>query len=166
MSNSTTKKVIVQRFEKEKVQGFVNPQVYLTPSGLELLTVSGNIVQLPYSDIKTVCFVKDFDAADLAREKRLYATRPKTEGLWVRMRFRDNEFMDGVLANNLLLIEPYGFTLVPPDASVNNQRVFVPREALIELQVMGVVGSPLRKPRQKGAVAGQLNIFDQEQSGT
>ena len=154
--------MIVQRFEKERVTGFVNPQVYLSAAGLELLTLSGNIVQLPFIDIKTVCFVRDFNAADLSREKRLYATRPKTEGLWVRMRFRDDEIMDGVLANNLLQIEQYGFTLVPPDASVNNQRVFVPKEALVQLQVMGVVGSPLRKSRKKEPVEGQMQMFEGE----
>lgn len=158
---STTKKVIIQRFEKEPVSGFVNPSAWLSPAGLELLTVSGNIVRLPFSDVKTVCFVRDFDAADLAREKRLYATRPKVEGLWVRMRFRDNEIMEGLLPNNLLTIEPYGFTLVPPDASVNNQRIFVPKAALAELQVLGVVGSPLRKPKKKEVPEGQLSIFDQ-----
>ncbi len=161
MSGSTTKKVIVQRFEKEAVAGFVNPQCYLTETGLELLSASGNIVRLPFAEIKTVCFVRDFDAADLTREKRLFANRPKTEGLWVRMMFRDGEIMDGMLANNLLLFEPYGLTLVPPDASANNQKVFVPRQALAECQVLGVVGSPLRKRRKKEVDANQLTMFDE-----
>lgn len=77
------------------------------------------------------------------------------------MKFRDGDCMDGILANNLLLIEPQGFTLVPPDASLNNQKVFVPRAALTELQVMGVVGSPLRKPRKKAAAQQQqLKMFE------
>ncbi len=160
MSGSTTKKVIVQRFDREAVPGFVNPHSYLSDTGLELLSVSGNIVHLPFIDVKTVCFVKDFDAADLAREKRLFATRPKSEGLWVRMRFRDNDVMDGMLTNNLLLIEPQGFTFIPPDASANNQKIFVPRQALVDLQVVGVVGSLLRKPRKKDVHEDQLSMFD------
>jgi hypothetical protein len=160
VTGSTTKKVIIHRFDREPLRGFVNPQVYLTAKGVELLTVAGAIVEVPFSEIKTVCFVKDFHAADLNREKRLFATRPKTEGLWVRMRFRDDDCMDGIMANNLLLVDPQGFTLVPPDASLNNQRVFVPRAALVELQVMGVVGSPLRKPRKTPAPETQLRMFD------
>ena len=160
MSSSTHKKVLIRRFEREPVVGFVNPAVYLRATGIELLSPDGAVSLIPYVEVKTVCFVRDFDAADLAREKRLYATRPKTEGLWVRMRFRDNEFMDGVLPNNLLQLEQYGFTLVPPDASVNNQRLFVPREALAELLVLGIVGSPLRK-RKKGPVEGQLKMFEE-----
>lgn len=161
MSASTTKKVLIQRFEKEPLAGFVSPLVYLTSTGIEVLTTSGTIVEIPFTEIKTVCFVKDFHAADLNRERRLFLTRPKTEGLWVRMKFRDGDCMDGILANNLLLIEPQGFTLVPPDASLNNQKVFVPRAALTELQVMGVVGSPLRKPRKKAAAQQQqLKMFE------
>jgi hypothetical protein len=160
VSASTTKKVIVQRFDKEALAGFVSPLVYLTPSGVELLTVSGAIVEVPFEDIKTVCFVRDFHAADLTREKRLFTTRPKTAGLWVRMKFRDGDCMDGILANNLLLLEPQGFTLVPPDASLNNQKVFVPRAALTEIQVMGVVGSPLRKPKKRPPSEQQLKMFE------
>ncbi len=160
VSASTTKKVLIQRFEKEPLAGFVSPLVYLTPTGVEVLTTSGTIVEVPFSEIKTVCFVRDFHAADLNRERRLFVTRPKTEGLWVRMKFRDGDCMDGILANNLLLIEPQGFTLVPPDASLNNQKVFVPRAALTELQVMGVVGSPLRKPKKKAVDEQQLKMFE------
>jgi len=54
----------------------------------------------------------------------------------VRIKFRDGEVMDGILANNLLLTEPQGFTVVPPDPYSNNQRLFLPRAALAELQVL------------------------------
>jgi hypothetical protein len=159
LSGSTNKKVTVQRFDRETLSGFVNPQTWLTPEGIELLTVSGNLSVVPYSEVKTVCFVRDFYAADLARERRLFTTRPKTEGLWVRMQFRDGEMLEGVLANNLLQIEPYGFSLTPPDASANNQRVFIPRQALSSAQVMGVVGSPLRQKKPK-ELKDQLKIFE------
>jgi len=71
-------------------------------------------------------FVRDFDSIEPGAEHRVFNTRPKTNGVWVRMRFRDGELMDGILANNLLLLEPYGFTVVPPSPTSSNQRVFVP----------------------------------------
>jgi hypothetical protein len=157
---STTKKVTVQRFEREALAGFVNPQTYLGGAGVELLSVTGSVAVIPYGDIKTVCFVKDFYAADLTRERRLYTSRPKTEGLWVRLRFRDGDAMDGLLPNNLLALDPHGFTLIPPDASANNQRVFIPRQALAEIQVIGVVGSPLRQKKKRGEDRDQMKMFE------
>jgi hypothetical protein len=82
------------------------------------------------------------------------------DGLWVRVKFRDGEVMDGILANNLLLLEAQGFTLVPPDPYANNQRLFVPRIALSELQVLGVVGSPLRRRKPKPVAKEQIGLFD------
>jgi hypothetical protein len=68
--------------------------------------------------------------------------------------------MDGILANNLLLMESQGFTVVPPDPYSNNQRLFLPRAALTELQVLGVVGSPLRRRKPKPVPKEQIGLFD------
>ncbi len=158
---STNKKVIVYRFDREPLSGFVNPQTYQESSGVELLTLSGSVTVVPYDQVKTVCFVKDFEAPDPARERRLFANRPKTAGLWVRMRFRDGEEMDGLLSNNLLHLEPFGFTILPPDPSSNNQRIFVPKASLLEMKVAGVVGSPVRPARRaKPAPKEQLKMFE------
>ena len=87
------------------------------------------------------------------------------DGLWVRMRFRDEEVMDGILPNNLLQLEPYGFTVTPPEPYSNNQRVFVPRAALAELQVLGVVGSPCGPRKAKPVAKEQIGLFDQTING-
>ncbi len=161
LAGSTNKKVIVARFDREALSGFVNPQTYLSAEGLELLTTTGTIIIVPFADVKTVSFVRDFDQGELGRELRQFTTRPKMEGLWVRLRFRDGDAMDGLLSNNLLQLEPYGFNLVPPDPGFHNQRVFVPKAALTEVQVLGVVGSPLRKGRKpKPVPEEQLPMFD------
>jgi hypothetical protein len=55
--------------------------------------------------------------------------------------------MEGILSNDLLHLEDYGFTVTPPDPYANNQRVFLPKTALSEMQVLGVVGSALRRRR-------------------
>lgn len=134
----------------------------LQPKGVELLNLSGSLLLVPYEEIKTVCFVKDFEAPD-PTERRLFTTRPKSAGLWVRMRFRDDDQMDGLLANNLALLDPYGFAITPPDPSSNTQRLFVPKGALRELLVVAVVGSPVRqaaKGRTKATPEGQIPLFD------
>ena len=161
MAGSTNKKVLVARFDRDTLAGFVNPQTYLRDDGLELLTTVGTVVIVPYGEIRTVSFVRDFDQADAGRELRQFITRPKSEGLWVRLRFRDGEEMDGLLPNNLMQLELYGFTVVPPDPGFQNHRVFIPKAALSGVQVLGVVGSPLRKSRRaKPVPAEQLEIFD------
>jgi hypothetical protein len=61
----------------------------------------------------------------------------------------------------------YGLTVTPPDANSNVQRIFVPRAALEELTVVGVIGSPMRRPRKKrvlpaGQQAGLFGEADSE----
>lgn len=160
MGASTSKKVVISRFDREPVAGFVNPAAYLMTGGVEVITPSGTVTVIPYSDIKTVCFVKDFDSGENSHERRLFSTRPKTEGLWVRMSFRDGEVMDGLLSNNLLAVEPYGFTVTPPDPASRNQKIFVPRAALSSFVVVGVVGSPLRRKKPKPDLERQGKLFE------
>ena len=159
MAASTSKKVRINRFEREPLLGFVNPQTYLRAAGVELLTPDGNYAVVPYGEVKAVQFVKDFEPPDPG-ERKVFTTRPKMDGLWVRVKFRDGEVMDGILANNLLAMEAHGFTVVPPDPYSNNQRIFLPRAALAELQVLGVVGSPLRRAKPKPVPKEQIGLFD------
>jgi len=159
LAASTSKKVRINRFEREPLLGFVNPQTYLRAAGVELLTPDGNYAVVPYGEVKAVQFVKDFEPPDPG-ERKVFTTRPKMDGLWVRVKFRDGEVMDGILANNLLAMEAHGFTVVPPDPYSNNQRIFLPRAALAELQVLGVVGSPLRRAKPKPVPKEQIGLFD------
>ena len=130
MAGSTNKRVLVSRFDREPLSGFVNPQNYLLDDGLELLSPEGAVNVVPYQEVKLVCFVRDFHQGEPRKELRLFTTRPKMEGLWIRMQFRDGDAMDGLLSNNLMLLEPYGFSVIPPDPGFQNQRVFIPRAAL------------------------------------
>jgi len=162
LAGSTTKKVLIRRFDREPLTGFVNAQSYLQPGGVELLTPSGTLSVVPYSDIKVVCFVKDFDSPEPDQERKVFNTRPKTDGLWVRMQLRDGEVLDGILSNNLLQLAPEGFTVTPPDAYSNNQRLFVPRAALAQFNVLGVVGSPLTRRKAKPTPQGQIGLFEEQ----
>jgi len=160
LSGSTTKKAMIYRFEKEPVPGHINPVSYLQPTGVELLSAAGNVASVPYSDVKTISFVRDFEAPE-EPARRVFFTRPKTAGLWVRFEFRDGDIMEGILTNNLLQVEPYGFTVIPPDPTSNNQRVFVPRAALRSVSVLGVIGSPLKKRKPKAAAKEQIGLFEE-----
>ena len=160
MASSTTKKAVIRRFQKEPLAGYVNPASYLQPAGVDLLSAQGNVSTVPYEEIKTISFVRDFEGAG-ETGRRVFNTRPKMEGLWVSLQFRDGEVMEGIMPNNLLQLEPYGFTVIPPDPYSNQQRVFIPRAAVESVEVLGVVGSPLKKRKAKAVPKEQIGLFDE-----
>jgi Family of unknown function (DUF6982) len=160
LAGSTTKKAVIRRYEKETLAGYLNPVSFLQPAGVELLSAEGNISTVPYIDIKSIAFVRDFGPAG-EPERPVFQTRPKMEGLWVRLRFRDGDLMEGIMPNNLLQIEHYGFTVVPPDSFSNRQRVFVPRTSLHAVEVLGVVGSPLKRGKARPAGKEQIGLFEE-----
>jgi hypothetical protein len=162
VATSTNKKVLVTRFERESVAGFVQTPGGLGVEAVELLTPSGSLVRLPYSEVKAVCFVRDFEGGETWREHRAFATRPKTPGLWIKLVFRDQDSTEGLLANNLMLVEEAGFHIIPPDPTFQSQRIFVPRMALREVQVLGVIGSGRRRKAAKSDQAkgpDQIELF-------
>jgi len=159
LAGSTTKKAVIRRYEKEALTGYVNPGSYLQPAGVELLSTEGAILTVPYVDIRSIGFVRDFDHTG-EDQRQVFHTRPKMEGLWVRFQFRDGEVMEGIMPNNLLQLEPYGFTAIPPDPSSPSQRVFIPRVALRSVEILGVIGSPLKR-KPKAAAQEQIGLFDE-----
>ncbi len=162
MAGSTTKKVLVRRLDGQVIAGYTSPPTYQRPDGVEVLTRDGQVLLVAYKDLKAVYFVREFEPAASGEEKKIFQSRPKLEGLWVRMKFRDEDVLDGVLANDLLQLTDKGLTVTPPDPYSNNQRIFVPRLALVELTVLGVIGSPLSKPRRKRRAAEkeQIELFE------
>jgi hypothetical protein len=156
---STTKKALIRRFERETLAGYVNPASFLQPEGVELLSDQGHASIVPYPEIKLVAFVKEFEGA-AEPQRQVFQTRPKMAGLWVNLRFRDGGVLEGIIPNNLMLLEGGGFTVIPPDSFGNQQRVWAPRGALVALEVLGVVGSPLRRRKAKPAAKEQIGLFD------
>lgn len=160
MAGSTTKKVIVRKIDGHSIAGYANPQTYLRAEGVEILTREGQTLLTPYEHLKAVYFVRDFETGAEDR-KKVFQSRPKLGGLWVRMRFRDDDLLDGILPNDLLQLSDKGVTVTPPDPNANTQKIFVPRLALAELSVLGVIGSPLTKPRAKAVEEKkQIDLFE------
>jgi hypothetical protein len=162
MAASTNKKVLVSRFDRETLAGFTQSTGSPEADALELLTPEGGLLRVPYLEIKAVCFVRDFEGGETWREHRSFLTRPKSAGLWLRLRFRDGDSIEGMAGNNLLQLAASGFSIVPPDPTFQNQRIFVPKTALTEVQVLGVIGSPLRRRVAKPGEQekGQLEMFE------
>ena len=160
MSGSTTKKVILDRFDRERIRGFVHPQSYLQAGGVEVMSQDGSVGLIPYSQIKVVSFVRDLSGEGVLSERREFLARPKALGLWVELRFRDGDSLQGVLPNNLQMLEPQGYTFSTPETAGNAQRVFVPRQALEEVLVLGVNGTK-KKPVVRPVDVQQIRLFDE-----
>jgi hypothetical protein len=140
---STHKKVVVRKLDRDSLNGFVGAR-FISDGKLELLNTAGNVVLLDLRDVKGVYFVRDFnDSEDLTR--KTFTTRPRAEGLWVRLKFRDNDVVEGLMPNDLMQIGAEGFLINPPDTRSNTQRIFVPRTALTEMTVLGVIGERVRR---------------------
>jgi hypothetical protein len=160
LAASTTKKALIRRYDRESLTGYVNPTSFLQPEGVELLSDQGYASIVSYPEIKLVAFVKEFLAA-AEPERQVFQTRPKMAGLWVNLRFRDGDVLEGIIPNNLMLLDGSGFTVIPPDSFGNQQRIWAPRGSLVSVEVLGVVGSPLKKRKARPAPKEQIGLFDE-----
>src|SRR5438132_226302 len=125
---------------------------------LELLNTAGNVVAIDLRDIKGVYFVREFgDSESLTR--KTFTSRPRTEGLWVRLKFKDNEVLEGMMPNDLSLTIGEGFLINPADLRSNTQRIFVPRLALESLTVLAVIGATRRRRRGMPSDTRQVQLF-------
>jgi hypothetical protein len=157
---STHKKVIVRKMDRDSIQGYVVAEDFLVHGKVELLNTAGNVLLVDLAEIKGVYYVRDFsDFSSLQR--KTFTTRPRVEGLWVRLRFRDGEILEGLMPNELTLVRAEGYFLNPPDTRGNVQRIFAPRSAVSELTVLAVIGAAARRRRQ-GDTAQQTPLLFNE----
>ena len=141
---STHKKVVVELMDRKSLRGFLNPARLQDTSALDLLTPHGEHQEIARDKIRAVYFVRDLDE-EFEPERKTFLSRPKLDGLWVKIRFLDDGLLEGVIPNDLLNLMDQGLHITPPDFHANADRIYVPRSALVELTVLGVVGIARRK---------------------
>ncbi len=140
---STHKKVIVRKHDRDSISGYVAPANFVVEGKLELLNTSGNVVAIDLREIKAVYFVREFSDTDLMLRKT-FTTRPRTEGLWVRLKFKDSEVIEGILPNDLTQNPAEGFLSEPSRPALEHPaRVRPPRSADIS---DGPSGNRSRQP--------------------
>jgi hypothetical protein len=148
---SARKPVIVRKFSRDWFAGYAGPGFGMEPAELEILDLTGKVVRVGWGQVKWVCYVRDLPTAsmDQANPERLlrkrFLIRPRTAGLWLRLTLVDGDELEGLAANDLTLIQGAGLLLTPPDTRSNTQRVFVPRQAIQELEVLSLIGTGGRK---------------------
>lgn len=154
--------MLVDRYDRSQVRGFVQAQSLHQGAEIELLSADGAVLRLPAAQVKTVSFVREFDGPSIWEERCEFLARPKAPGLWVELRFRDGSRLEGVIPNDLLVLEGAGVMLTPPDPAGNTQRVFAPRQSLAAAAVLGVVGAARRRARKPAEAAGQIRLFGED----
>ena len=155
---STHKKVVIELGDRSALRGYLNPARLPGAETLDLLTQEGEHQEVPLPKVRAVYFVRDLQEG-FAPERKAFLSRPKLDGLWVRVRFRDEVVLEGVIPNDLLAFLDNGLHLTPPDLNSNTDRIYIPRLAIAELTVLGVVGVARRKPVP--AAAAQPRLFNE-----
>ncbi len=154
---TTHKKVVVRKMDRDTVNGYVSA-AFITDGKVQVMNTAGNVVAITLDDVKGVYFVREFgDSESLGR--KTFTSRPRVEGLWVRLRFRDNEVIEGMMPNDLLQEGAEGFLIIPPDPHSNTQRIFVPRSALAEMTVLGVIGEKAGRRGRRPEDTRQVPMF-------
>jgi hypothetical protein len=164
--------VVVRKLDKELVKGYVNPATFLGENQVELLDREGHVLGIPLDAVKAVYFVRDFEGDPDYAERKAFLRRPKLDGLWVRLTFKDQEVLEGILANNLLELDARGFSITPADLSSNNLRIFIPRSALTGLEVLAAISEGAARrgaaraasSRRKAAASAQIGLFASPQA--
>ena len=169
---SLRKPVIVRKFTQECFAGYAGASFGQNAAELEILDLTGKVLRIGWEEVKWVCYVRDIPApsssSDQTNPERLmhkrFSIRPRTPGLWLRMTLTDGEELEGLAANDRSMVEGAGLMMTPPDTRSNTQRMYVPRQSIQTLEVVGLIGAPGRKqpfassPREK-----QPELFPAEQ---
>ena len=143
------KKVVIRRFTRDWVSGYLPASGFTHQGALEMLDMGGKVLTLPIQEMKWACFVRDFNSGEIDNPERLlrktFSGRPRGEGLWLRLQLRDGDSLEGLAENNLGLLDADGFFLTPPDTRGNTQRMWLPRASLSELEIVAVIGGAAKK---------------------
>jgi len=153
------KKVVIRRFSPGILWGYLPATGFLSPPNrgaertLDLLDLGGRVQSIPLNDIKYAAFVRDFNTNDNLSPERLlrkvFLARPRSEGLWLRLMLRDGDRLEGLAPLDLTLADGWaddlGVQLLPPDIRGNTQRLYVPRAAVEQMEVLGVITTPSKR---------------------
>jgi len=148
--SSSRKKAIFRKLSRDWLSGYLPSGEFVHEGRVEMLDLEGKVVRFAIEDLKWICYVRDFNSGDLNNPERLlrktFAGRPRGEGLFVRVRLKDGDLVEGLAGNDVTLVSSEGVFLTPPDLRSNTQRLWIPRTSLEELEVIAVIGAAKKKP--------------------
>jgi hypothetical protein len=161
---SQRKPVIVRKFSRDWFAGYAAAGFGQDAGELEVLDLTGKVLRVGWEQVKWVCYVRDLPSGEQANPERLihkkFGIRPRTAGVWLRMTLTDGDEIEGLAANDRSLLEGAGLLLTPPDTRSNTQRIYLPRQAIQTLEVVGLIGG--RQRAAPGRAIEQPELFPKE----
>jgi hypothetical protein len=127
-------------FEKAGLEG---EEIRVRPAE----SISSSVLKV--QSLKAIFFVKTFDGNPNYRESQYFAEAPVYPGIWIRVRFCDQEVIEGVVENSIRPFVQPGLLLRLPDLESNNLAVYVVKSSLQEIQILGVNSSALSSGASK-----------------
>ena len=162
--SSTRKRVVIRKLDKGLIKGFLDPARFVAQE-IEVLDREGRLLRIPLEQIKGIFFVRDFEGNPGRAERKIFRSRPRLGGLWMRMTFKDSEVLEALLPNDLLSIDPWGYLDTPPDVYSNNLKIYVPRTALTAMEVLGVISDGVVKRMSQRTAQERATQATQQQFG-
>lgn len=130
--------VIARTRHGQLIPGYLDKGKLLTRGVLKMSDANGEPIPVDIHKLKGVFFVRDFTGNRDYLEEKTLPGDPARPGLRVRLRFEDNETLEGVTENSLELLVNAGFFFWPGDAKSNNRLIYVMKAALIGFSILSV----------------------------
>jgi hypothetical protein len=155
---SAHKKVILRTVENTLHFGYLPLTRLLEGKSIPMLDLEGRIHPIALDSVRSIAYVRDFNLQDRTDPERLtrrtFLARPRAEGLWVRLTLTEGgEMLEGLAPLDLSLLDGLlddrGIFLIPPDIRSNTQRLYIPRHAIADMQILAVITTP-SKPKTTG----------------
>jgi hypothetical protein len=166
---SARKPVIVRKFSRDWFAGYAGADFGQQEPELEILDLTGKVVRVRWEQVKWVCYVRDLPggSSDQTNPERLirrrFSLRPRAAGLWLRLTLIDSDELEGLAANDRTLIDGAGLLLTPPDTRSNTQRIYVPRQAIQNLEVVSLIGAGRKRVEGPRPLGQQPDLFPGEE---
>jgi hypothetical protein len=135
---SSRRAVIARMRQGQLIPGYLDKGRLLTRGVLKMSDQNGKPVPVDIHKLKAVFFVRNFTGNRDYLEEKTLAQDPDRPGLRARIRFEDNEMLEGVAENSLELLVNPGFFFWPGDKKSNNVLVYVLKSALIGFSILSV----------------------------
>ena len=99
---------------------------------------TGEVKLVPVAEAKAVFFVSTFDGDTRHKALHFHQNAPIQPGLWVRVRFQDEEEVEGFISNTRDYVLGPGFFMMPTDPDGNNKLIYVLKSKLKDFNVLGI----------------------------
>jgi hypothetical protein len=135
---SSQPKIVARTRRGERFKGYLVDGRSLPRGVLRMKNLEGRDLPLDLEQLKGIFFVRDYEGDREYLENKVLTSDPERKGLRIRIRFEDNETMEGVVENSVELLQAAGFFFWPADPKANNELIFVVKSSLLGFRVIGL----------------------------